>query len=304
MSRSTYFWGAFAAASLTLTCAGNGGIFVGQSRETCAAVAGVVGGAAGAVIANQGEGETDERLVGISLGALTGSALGYLVCGEGGQVGTPWEARIEATPQAGEAPLSVVLDAKVTPTEEGIESYEWDLGDGSRATGPRVSHTYRSAAPFEVRLVVTDVRERTQTATARIDATDAQPEVSTAPADATRAKIILRGVNFAFDSAELSPTDEEVLAVAVEQLSTNTQARVRVVGHTDSSGDPAYNQRLSDRRARAVLEYLIARGVSRDRLEAAGRGESEPIADNATSDGRAQNRRVELNVDDQTTSLE
>jgi OOP family OmpA-OmpF porin len=67
-----------------------------------------------------------------------------------------------------------------------------------------------------------------------------------------------------------------------------------VVGHTDSSGAEAYNQQLSERRAAAVVKYLESKGISAGRLTASGAGENEPIADNATAEGRALNRRVVL----------
>jgi OOP family OmpA-OmpF porin len=67
-----------------------------------------------------------------------------------------------------------------------------------------------------------------------------------------------------------------------------------VVGHTDSSGAEAYNQKLSERRAQAVADYLQAKGIATGRLTASGAGESQPIADNKTADGRALNRRVVL----------
>jgi outer membrane protein OmpA-like peptidoglycan-associated protein len=71
---------------------------------------------------------------------------------------------------------------------------------------------------------------------------------------------------------------------------------VEVAGHTDATGTDEYNQGLSERRARSVVDYLVGKGIDRSRLDAVGRGESQPVADNGTRDGRAQNRRVELNV--------
>jgi OOP family OmpA-OmpF porin len=67
-----------------------------------------------------------------------------------------------------------------------------------------------------------------------------------------------------------------------------------VVGHTDSTGSEAYNQRLSERRAQSVASYLEGKGIAVGRLTATGAGESQPIADNGTREGRAQNRRVVL----------
>jgi outer membrane protein OmpA-like peptidoglycan-associated protein len=72
--------------------------------------------------------------------------------------------------------------------------------------------------------------------------------------------------------------------------------KVRVEGHTDSKGSDAYNIKLSQRRANAVRDYLIAHGVEADRLVAVGYGETRPVADNGTAEGRARNRRVEFTI--------
>ncbi|WP_175652331.1 OmpA family protein [Pseudomonas sp. Marseille-P9899] len=103
-------------------------------------------------------------------------------------------------------------------------------------------------------------------------------------------------VLFAFDSAELMPAAQQQLNALVERLSNPAVTRIRVVGHTDSKGTDAYNQRLSERRASAAAEYLISQGVSPQKVTSQGRGESEPVADNETDAGRAQNRRVELHL--------
>jgi OOP family OmpA-OmpF porin len=71
---------------------------------------------------------------------------------------------------------------------------------------------------------------------------------------------------------------------------------VEVSGHTDATGADDYNQGLSERRANSVVAYLVSKDIDAGRLSAVGHGESMPVADNATKDGRAQNRRVELNV--------
>ena len=79
-------------------------------------------------------------------------------------------------------------------------------------------------------------------------------------------------------------------------LSEYDQTIVHIIGHTDSTGSEQYNQSLSERRAAAVTNYLVSQGVSRDRLRTLGRGESEPIASNATREGQRKNRRVEILV--------
>ncbi|PZO31710.1 MAG: flagellar motor protein MotB, partial [Betaproteobacteria bacterium] len=69
---------------------------------------------------------------------------------------------------------------------------------------------------------------------------------------------------------------------------------VIAIGHTDSIGSDAYNQKLSERRAQAVKDYMVSKGVAADRIQIKGMGESQPVADNKTKEGRAKNRRVEI----------
>jgi len=110
-------------------------------------------------------------------------------------------------------------------------------------------------------------------------------------------RIVLRGVNFDFDRAEIRPDAAVILDEAASILNDNPGRSVRVEGHTDSVGTDEYNQDLSERRANSVRDYLVGKGVDASRLTTAGSGESNPIASNDTSDGRALNRRVELNLD-------
>ncbi len=109
-----------------------------------------------------------------------------------------------------------------------------------------------------------------------------------------RGTLVLEGVNFESNSATLTAASRAILDRVAEALLAWPEVRAEVGGHTDSSGSEAYNQRLSERRAQAVREYLISRGIPADRLTARGYGESRPIADNGTESGRAKNRRVEL----------
>ena len=133
-----------------------------------------------------------------------------------------------------------------------------------------------------------------ETSVADVDTTCACAAVSVAAA--TRRTIVLRGINFDFDRATIKPEFEGVLDAGVEALKENADVRVQVAGYTDSVGTDAYNQGLSERRANAVLEYLSTHGIDGSRLSAVGFGETNPVADNATDDGRSQNRRVELNI--------
>ena len=106
--------------------------------------------------------------------------------------------------------------------------------------------------------------------------------------------LVLEGVNFDFDKAVIRPQDYAKLDQDVDALKAWGDVDVEVAGHTCSIGTEEYNLGLSQRRAEAVRNYLVSKGVSADRLIARGYGESRPVASNATREGRAQNRRVEL----------
>lgn len=120
------------------------------------------------------------------------------------------------------------------------------------------------------------------------------PVVYVAPEPAAPQKLVLEGVNFDFDKATLRQEDVSDLDKNVEALKAWGDVNIEVAGHTDSMGSDAYNMKLSQRRAEAVRNFLISRGVAADRLTAKGYGESQPVADNATEEGRFKNRRVEL----------
>ena len=111
---------------------------------------------------------------------------------------------------------------------------------------------------------------------------------------ATPQKLVLEGVNFDFDKASLRQEDIGSLDNDVATLKSWGDVDIEVAGHTDSMGSDAYNMKLSQQRADAVRNFLISRGVAADRLTAKGYGESQPVADNATDEGRFKNRRVEL----------
>lgn len=106
--------------------------------------------------------------------------------------------------------------------------------------------------------------------------------------------ITLRGVLFAYNSSQLTPTAESQLLELMAKLKNTDVTSIKVIGHTDSKGSDAYNQKLSERRASSVAAFLMSQGLAPDKLTSQGMGESQPVADNATEEGRAQNRRVEL----------
>ncbi len=105
---------------------------------------------------------------------------------------------------------------------------------------------------------------------------------------------IIHGIQFDFDSAAIRPDSEPVLAALFKGLSGDRSASIVIEGHTSSEGTNDYNQRLSERRAQAVVDDLAKRGIDRKRLKAAGLGETRPIAGNNDESGRSLNRRVEV----------
>ena len=123
----------------------------------------------------------------------------------------------------------------------------------------------------------------------------AEPEPAP-PAEAVQERIVLRGVNFDFDKSAIRPDASVILDEVVSILSGKPDVQVRVEGHTDATGPEAYNQGLSERRADSVRKYLVEKGIGEAQLTSAGFGESNPIATNDTREGRALNRRVELQV--------
>lgn len=99
---------------------------------------------------------------------------------------------------------------------------------------------------------------------------------------------------FATDSTAVSPTLQGDLRALAQNVQLYANSTLQIIGHTDSDGDAAYNQTLSEGRARSVGNILIGNGVPQGRIQTFGRGENQPVASNLTPEGKAQNRRVEI----------
>lgn len=108
--------------------------------------------------------------------------------------------------------------------------------------------------------------------------------------------IALSGVNFETNSDALTAASAGILDSAVATLKKRVDVRVEVGAHTDSRGKDSYNMKLSEHRAASVMNYLVEHGIAAGRLTSKGYGETKPVADNDTAEGRAKNRRVELTV--------
>jgi len=109
--------------------------------------------------------------------------------------------------------------------------------------------------------------------------------------------VVLRGVNFEFNKATLTKYSENILWKAYNAMVANSDVRVVITGHTDNVGSQKYNQALSLKRAQAVKNWLVEKGIESKRMRTVGRGENEPVASNDTENGRLENRRIEFYVE-------
>ena len=107
-------------------------------------------------------------------------------------------------------------------------------------------------------------------------------------------KVVLNNLFFALNSAEILPESGPALDDLYQFLVQNPEVRIRIVGHTDSTGSLEYNMKLSHDRAKSVYDAVVGRGIDADRLTYEGKGPHEPVATNDTEEGRAANRRVEF----------
>lgn len=121
-------------------------------------------------------------------------------------------------------------------------------------------------------------------------------EVPVAKPKPVKKSWVLLGVNFNFGKSTLSPEAYPILSNAVQILKDNPNLKVEIDGYTDNIGSESYNQKLSLARAQTVKNFLIKNGIESNRLKAVGYGEKDPIGDNSTDSGRAQNRRIEFKV--------
>jgi outer membrane protein OmpA-like peptidoglycan-associated protein len=177
-----------------------------------------------------------------------------------------------------------------TATEGRVsdEEYEQGLTAADRALAERrqaEDACNRQMATLESN--VTALENRVDTVAAGVGIVGGQLE----ELEATRE--ILRGVTFETNSAELSPQAQTVLDVTANKLIRQPR-KVEVGGYTSSTGRPEYNLQLSQKRAEAVRDYLVERGVNPENVTAKGYGMADPIASNETEEGRIANQRVEL----------
>ena len=108
--------------------------------------------------------------------------------------------------------------------------------------------------------------------------------------------VVLHNIYFQFDRSTILQQSYKELTTLVELMRDNPKLRIEIGGHTDNQGSASYNMKLSESRAKAVADYLIAKGIDPKRLQYRGYGKTKPIADNSSDEGRAKNRRVEMKI--------
>jgi OOP family OmpA-OmpF porin len=195
-----------------------------------------------------------------------------------------------------------VLTGKVSEFETGKPLLAQIIFVGAeipKATTEPATGIYKSPVPpgtYTVRVEAADYIPETVPLVMDRDETRIQNFVLK-PVPKVGERVVLRGINFDFNSAVVKPVSYPVLDDAARVLKAKPKMRVEIGGHTDSVGPDSYNMKLSNERANAVREYLIRyHNVETYRLIAVGYGETQPIADNRTRSGRDMNRRIEFKI--------
>lgn len=257
---------------------------------------------AGVMTAHAQEGFYDPSNVGSPSGKTTGYELNRTIGCPGQQLlGTPCKVPAEPAPAVAPAPAPKdsdgdgVVDGKDkcpgTPAGRKVNADGCELdsdGDGV------VDGLDKCPGTPAGRKVNADGCEIDTDGDGLVDGVDKCPTVYAKTADGCPPPLVLEGVEFDYDKATLRPEAPAILDKTADSLQHWANANIEVAGHTDNRGSDDYNMKLSQQRAETVRDYLISKGIAADRLTAKGYGETKPVADNATEEGRFKNRRVEL----------
>lgn len=251
-----------------------------SSPFVCGLAGSLIGGGIGYGVSSESDEET-----GAAVGATAGATAGALLCsgGEEREMDSDNDGVPDSRDQCPNTPAGVAVDADGCPIDtdgDGVPDYM----DQCPGTPAGVEVDSRGCPLDSDGDGVPDYQDQCPD-------TPAGAQVNALGCEAA---LVLRDVNFEFDSAQLTSSAEQTLSNVAEKLNSNVQVEVRLEGYTDSIGSEQYNQDLSQRRADSVMQYLISQGVNSDRITAVGYGEQNPVATNETAAGRAENRRTEV----------
>lgn len=247
-----------------------------------------------------------------TLGALFALALAMSTSvASAGHLTAPWTSTVCAAGPSGDRPAGIDADG------DGVaDSEDWcprsSAGDrvgsnGCAAWEVPVDCERMAAAPAPARVVPVAPAPMMPAGTRDSDHDGVADEDDKCPGTprgtvvdkngcADISKVVLKGVNFATGSSKLLPAASETLRTVVSAMKADPAVTVEVGGHTDSVGEEAKNQGLSERRARSVKDFLVKEGIAASRLSTQGYGESTPADTNDTPAGRANNRRVAFKI--------
>jgi OOP family OmpA-OmpF porin len=276
-----------------------------------------LGSGAGAIVGNQGSSRGEDVAVGFFAGALVGGALGLVICKE--ELDSDGDGVPDEQDKCPNTPIGVEVDANGCPLDadgDGVPDYldkcpgtpkgvKVDAkgcpldSDGDGVTDhldkcpntPKGCKVDKKGCPIDSdKDGVPDCKDKCPGTppNTSVDANGCPP--------VGEELLIISNIKFAFDSAALEKDSKVLLERAVVNLKSNPQMKVLIEGHTDSVGPEEYNMGLSLKRAKAVEDYIVSQGVAEERMDIKGLGESDPLASNATPEGRAENRRVEFVV--------
>ncbi len=185
-------------------------------------------------------------------------------------------------------PLGASISITDLSTSEEVARFRSDDSSGHYLVVLQPGKTYSITAEAPGYLFYSDDYTVVETKDKRL-----RHDIALSPVASGKTRLL---IFFDFNSATLKHESIPELNRAVALMKAQPNMHVTVAGYTDSIGTAAYNQRLSEARAHSVVEYLVAHGIAPNRLTAVGYGESDPVADNGTEEGRARNRRVEFQV--------
>ena len=236
------------------------------------------------------------------LDKCTGTQRGWAVDASGCPADADGDGVADMVDKCPATPKDLKIDANGCPTEDADGDTIWDGADRCPNT-PKGVKVDPVGCPMDADgdgVWDGDDKCPSTPKGTKVDATGCPapaepPQPVTAPViPESKQPLVLEGVTFARNSADLTPESSVVLDRVAASLKERPEVRLEVGGHTDSNGDPTHNKHLSEARAEAVRNYLLAKGVPGDQLTTKGYGSGRPVADNTTDAGRALNRRVEL----------